>query len=470
MPIDLKKVLGGTSGGGWIIGETRKLPIDPAKTIVEYNGMTLALRNAIRVILATDYPEFYALSDGFYSASFFITRNPSLSGLTNIYSIDSHGTTIIIVGNGGKIGRSTDGGVTWSLVSVGGVTANLRLVHYNPGLARWFIYYDTNKVLVSTDDAASFTDTTVTGLTFASLLSGQTTHLRAATIGNTTVVSCNAVTFVTTNGTSYTSPTMPSAEIAAGKLTKGNGYFCILTATLRLYTSTTGTGAWTNVVQFVKGTVSDPYTESYGVVFTGTRWILGVGGAYTEGIESSYPKTGPQPGPTDYYLNSITENMLAYTTGGSMVNPTGSWTYLTRTIGGYYITNWGFDGGSNYWKSGRYVSFMYNGPSDTFGSFGGYGDLYSQGSQWNLYARSLWDDIIANPTNQSSFFDVEDRVSGTTIASTLQLRLTNDSLIASGISGSANTFDLSTSGSSPSRSLPINTSGSGEGTTVTRIK
>lgn len=469
MPIDLKKVLGGTGGSGWLIGETRKLPIDPTKTIVEYAGMTLALRNAIRVVLATDYPEFYALTEGYYSSGFFITRNPSLSGLTDIRSIDSNGSTIIIVGNNGKIGRSTDAGVTWNLISADSVTATLHLVHYNPGLAKWFIYYNTNKVLVSSDNGATFLDTTVTGLAFASLLSGQTTYLRAATIGNTTVVSCSAVTFVTTNGTSYTSPTMPSAEIAAGKLTKGNGYFCILTATLRLYTSTTGTGAWTNVVQFEAGAYANPYQESYGVVFTGTRWILGMGGAYADSIISTYPKTGPAPGPTEYYRNAVTENMLAYTTGGSMTNPTASWGYLTTTIGGYYVNGWGYDGGSSFWQSGRLVDMIYSGPSEAFGSYGNYGDLYSFGSTWRLFARTLWDDVITNGFSSGKFSSTL-TVAGADINFPNRLQLTNDNLIASGINAAASTFGLSTSGVSPARSLPISTVGDGEGTTVTRIK
>ncbi|MFD2837928.1 hypothetical protein ACFS3C_19210 [Azotobacter vinelandii] len=82
----------------------------------------------------------------------------------------------IATGPAGGISRSTNGGVTWTAVT-SGVTATLGQPSYGGG--KWVIPYATNKVLISADDGASWTDTTVQG-SFSFSATGKTAYLNGA--------------------------------------------------------------------------------------------------------------------------------------------------------------------------------------------------------------------------------------------------------------------------------------------------
>lgn len=472
MSIDLKKELGGNSlGGQWLVGRTENLPVQPGKGVFQYNNMTLITRDAQNTILASDYPDFYNLSNGFYPGFFYYARYTS--GLTAPVYADSHDTTVIAVGAAGKISRSTDTGVTWSVIS-SGVSADLAIIHYNVTNTKWYIPYAANKCLISTDDGLTWVDTTCTGLTWDN--SSCYYMMRMESIAGTTVFSNGFATYRTTNGVTWT------VVNTAGKLAQGNGWFTLLHQDCTAHASQDGT-TWTALNSGLAfksyANLNSAFNMSYGVVYTGIRWIVATTDYrdFTWFQDSGIPRTSPIP------TNSIATpawsvNYYAYSTTS---NPTSSWTYFTVTYPASTSSSWMLDGGhSTYFQ-------QINSPGFTVGMFSVVGDVFSLVTgfgpdanyvhtsssfeawhQANLtahYPTSYPVSIVLSAASPATALDI----TGMSFYSDVQRNgITRGNLVW----GKGTAFlTLSGSGTAPARVLPTYTNPyGGEGTACTRIK
>lgn len=472
MSIDLKKELGGNSlGGQWLVGRTENLPVQPGKGVFQYNNMTLVTRNSQNTLLASDYPDFYNLSNGFYNDYFYYARYTT--GLTAPIYAESHGTTVIAVGASGAISRSTDTGVTWSSIA-SGVSAALKVVHYNTTNTKWYIPYATNKCLISSDDGLTWVDTTCTGLTWDNTSSYYT--MRMESIGSTTVFSNGLNTYKTTNGSAWTVVTGP------GKLTVGNGWFVVLHSDATAHASQDGT-TWSGVnggVPFLSyAGYSSAASQSYGIVYTDTRWIV----ATTAYDDFAWNYTSTTPRASQAPTNSIATpawsiNYYAYSSSSS---PVSTWNYFRQDYPAGTSTGWTTNGGSAFYFQEIRSNGFYVGLFGTFGENWGFtsGYGYSTGlvsaagsfETWHL-ANVAQTALSSGPTttylNAGVSLATLDLTGIGYMGNPQSVGVTRGNLVW----GAGNAFlTLSGSGTAPSRVLPVYTNVyGGEGVACTRIK
>lgn len=489
--LNLRNLVGG-GGGGVEISETIRRPWAHNPDPFVRDGCTYVDRSYVHALLASNYPVFYEKCAEFYGASFFIPRN-AMDTANTFKHLDSNvnNTTIVAIGTTpggvGVVRRSTNDGASFAGVTVTTSPANsdLHAVHYNATLNKWFIFYSSTRCLMSTDGGATWTDTAITG--FGNTFTSTGLHqIRVFSLGSTVVFASALGVWTSTNGgTTWIQQTTGNTD--GGKLTKGNGLLVLMKyATSNNVYSTADGLTWT-LRGSISGYVDDGsggsgvvdankfWQYSYGVVWDGTRWVIGLGGDFRVQIDSGVPKTDPMPS-TPPTVPTHTTRHYGYTsgTGGGLW----SWTYVSGTINSY-VSNWETSGAAN-WFCEYERDGLYNGP------IGGFGCMVAITSTFNgptsagifdVYAANFWTQLIAS-TGGYTWGNI---VKSTNIDHTgnpfshngpIKLQPTQDDKIYTLSTTGANyTANVTNGGSEPAISLPVfNTGISGEGYQFTRIK
>lgn len=404
MSQSLKALISTGNKINWAIGQTRSdiaLPVNDVTNnnqavVFDYKGMKILYRGAYFTLLQSEYPEAYAQLGAYYGNSPIVGR--TFTGQTEAKWLDSNGNIIIVVGDGGKISRSVDGGVTSATVT-SPTTTNLKRIRYIPALSKWIIPYTTNKCLISTDaTGSSFTDTTVTGLSVD--LSTETNEVRFGYIGNIMVLCTFNKTFVSTNGTAWTA-VLTDINHTNRRLTIGNGYFVIVSHSggNHYFTYSTDGSNW-NAYNGLWSHDAYAGIRSYGMVYDGSRWVFVAGAMSTSEYLSTYPTSGSPP-PSNYWVEPTgSVNVMSYTANG---NPGSSLNIKYYSWGGSYYTNWlnwkSGVGTTQYWYYPGYNNLWINGPTArclpnagafTFSNINDYFDIYQNnnvvsGSNANEY-------------------------------------------------------------------------------------
>lgn len=354
MALDLRAIFGGGGGKQIAIGQNIRWPIDPASQpngIFVRDGMTLVCRNVQRDILASEYPTFYAYTEGYYVNPLYVERTPT--GQTTVRCLESKANGVVmVVGSGGRLSRSTNGGTTWTdtVLSTTPAAADLLCIHHNATLNKWFIFYADNRIMMSVDDGLNWTNTVVTGFTaFTSGSTDRTDTIRCQSIGNTMVFTTRVSSFTCVDGggtwINNNLSSVMSGHAGGGKMTTGNGYWVIIDHTGKMVYSANGT-AWTTGRTFTWSDGEGDNAGNYGAVFDGTRWYVGEGGPSYPAMDTGYPIGGPPPGEGVISLPTAAGNVFSYTSGGS---PGVGWTSVNVTIGGGYATSWSSQGGQTTW-------------------------------------------------------------------------------------------------------------------------
>lgn len=332
------KALLPTNGNNWAIGESKNMAnqansysgaimlkysnynSNGIATVFDYNGMKILYRGAQYTALQSDFPDFYAQCGTSWGSDVYATR--TLTGQTAVRFLDSNGAVLVTVGDGGKISRSTDGGVTWSSIT-SPTTANLKIVRYIPTLNQWIAPSGINSMCISSDDGVSWTNFGsggggVSGLTYdITALTAET--VRMEYIGTYIVLCTGTKTFVSTNGKAWT-----EVLVGAGtqrRLTIGNGYFVVLYVnganTCQFQYSTDGS-SWSSAI----GVAHSGYSQEssveygYGLIYNGTRWLWACGYTPSVTYQSSYPTSGPTPPSGTFVYPGTYTPTLWYTANG----------------------------------------------------------------------------------------------------------------------------------------------------------
>ena len=367
MSQSLKALMGSLNKTSWAIGQSRSdlaLPINQynnsGATVFDYEGMKILYRGAEFTLLQSDYPEAYAAMGIYFGNPTYTVRSPT--GQTICRWLDSNGSILIVVGDGGKISRSTDGGVTWAAVT-SPTALNIKRIRYIPSISRWVAPLTTNKCLISTDaTGASFTETTVTGLSVD--LSSIVDEIRFEYIGTAMVLCVSNKTFTSTNGTAWTE-VLVNASYTYRKLTIGNGYFVIVSYNNeQVYYSYSSNGSsWSSWLSLNNNGGGGAHAAGgYGMVYDGSRWIWICGQADSSEYLSTYPTSGSPPPANYYYESAKSAYVFAYTANG---NPGSSVNYISYSWGGNYYTSWqnwkGSVGTTQYWYAPGWSKNYYSG-------------------------------------------------------------------------------------------------------------
>lgn len=324
--------VGSGSGAGWDIGQGRNDlflgdPKNNTPQIIDYNGMKILFRPEggppYNLSLA-NYPAAYNKI-----APFLITA--AYKNVTNgNLAIDSYSSTVISTNNSGVITRSADSGDTWAAPSYPTLTSfAFRCIKYVPAWNKWIIPYTTNKCLISTDNTgATFTNTTVTGLTID--LNAYYGAIRIKVIGSVLVLCTDTKTFVTNNGTAWTEVMATSVGGATidgyRKLTIGNNFFVMTffqgSQINAAYSSDGYTWSlWSSFAVNHNPSLPSRY-EDYGLVYDGNRWIHGTSfyevvppyGSYTNWSYGMVYSSTATPG-----TGSFTHINNASSSGGTVI-------------------------------------------------------------------------------------------------------------------------------------------------------
>lgn len=360
MSQSLKALMGSLNKTSWAIGQSRSdlaLPINQynnsGATVFDYEGMKILYRGAQFTLLQADYPEAYAAIGIYFGNPTYTSRSPT--GQAVCRWLDSNGPIIIVVGDGGKISRNADGGVTWAAVT-SPTTLNIKRIRYIPSISRWVAPLTTNKCLISTDAGGTgFAETTVTGLSVD--LSAITDEIRFEYIGSAMVLCTNDKTFYSTNATTWTE-VLVGTTYTYRRLTIGNGYFVIVAynndSVVYSYSSNGSSwSGWTSLGNNGGGGMNA--SGGYGMVYDGSRWIWVCGQADSSEYTSSYPTSGGTPPPSNYYYESANAAyVFSYTANG---NPGSSINYVSYSWGGEYYGNW------QTWKAGVGTTQYYYKPA-----------------------------------------------------------------------------------------------------------
>lgn len=405
--INLKRALGSSAGatGSWAIGQSKRVAWAHDTAPFERDGMTFIDRTYLHNLLASEYPEFYDISAGYYGTPYFIQRNAGPSTGSYVFThLDSNtaANTIVAVswnGTNSVIQRSTNDGSTFSTVSAATSPPNqkLWLVLFNPTLNKWFIFYSATRALISSDGGATFVDTAITGL--GNVFSGSAANqMRAFNLGSTIVFATDdntAGVWTSTNGGTTWVQQSVGGSASGGKLTRGNGRVVLLKSSLNVYSTTDGLN-WTAHGAISTSAGGNPsnaaYSYGYGIVWDGTRWIFGTGGGFNNGMDSGVPWTEPAPStpPTIPYHSS---RLYAYSANLN------SWTYITRTRESY-TGSWNYVAGQN-WQARWSLDGYYNGPIASNGAIFGVDNqnvgvgITSPGA-YAVYSDGFWSALIAS--------------------------------------------------------------------------
>jgi hypothetical protein len=242
--------------------------------------------------------------------------------LLSITSQQTTNTTMIAVGTGGTILRSTDSGSTWHVVT-SGVTTTLRSVTY--GYGYYVAVGDAGVILYSTNDGVSWTKFTGTGYNtnynfFSTLIDGSPYFYAAGNGNGSYNVFLQSIPSGSPTGSwlSVENPTGYPLYQAAGTITGSSwhsgvnaGYYTVVMSTGQI---------WQTYVNSTAYTLS-PYAT--GDTFTGNLWgsatasnyncmVVGAGGAiFTTNGQGTFHKQGA----------GFTSNIL----------------YNVRAIGSYFV-------------------------------------------------------------------------------------------------------------------------------------
>jgi hypothetical protein len=443
MPISIATMLR-QGVGSWRLGKTERFPA--TDSVVSFENMTLVRRDqSQQVINASEYPEFYNAVRQFYPNDFLSVRNPA--GQTQVRAIASNGTTVMAVGNGGIISRSTDGGDTWSQMT-SPVNVNLYVVAYDPTNTRWVIPYATNKLLISTNNGTTWVDTTVSGLSHNfTQASAEVYNMRLHIAAGIMVLASQGKVFSSADGGS--SWTDVSVSAVGGKLTYGNGFFVIVTPAGSVRYSSNGT-TWT-----VGATLNTSmWDKNYGLVWEGLYWVWGCQTLVVGGVSTGVPANQPPP-------------TTGYPTGQSLVlqYSTGLNSFLSKSVnvGSSEVYE---EDDEWYWAEDTAGCIV--GP---FGQQGFYCGTTTTApvESFILYGNTPYRTLIAN------FNTTEPPIAGTDIAadtdSYQEIGITQGNIIWTLESAGLSDVKLTINSVNPSLALPVFTqTGSGEGNWYTRIK
>ena len=262
------------------------------------------------------------------------------------HTSDTNGNTVIICGSGGKIARSTNNGLTWSVYQAA-TTGICNLILYNPDLSQWVLTDADGRIYTSSNDGVSFTqrrshvgfqaivDMVWTGSKYVGVARG---HASVSTNGTSWTnyaigdgstsayyphIRYDGTTFVasenyyalgqyyvntSTNGTSWTR--RQNAVTAISSLAYGNGVWTMLTGQKDCYTSTNGT-SWTKRADTGIGIYNARWSGEYFVGYFQSAI------AYSSDGISWYGQFVPSSGTSGGYTSNSTRHFFHHT-GGSV--------------------------------------------------------------------------------------------------------------------------------------------------------
>lgn len=430
--------------GSWRLGKTERFP--STDTLVEVDGMTLIRRDSgQQIISAGDYPEFYNMTQGFFTDPYFTDRTPTAQ--TQVRAMDTNGNVFIAVGNGGIISRSIDAGLNWTQIT-SPVNTNFYTIIRDNNNDRWYIPYASNKVLISINNGTSWVDTTVTGLLHDfTQASADVYNLRGIAANGVTVLACQNKVFVTTDGTAWTDVT---ASAVGGKLTYGNGSFVIVTPTGSIRYSSNGT-AWST--GYTLSTTL--WNKNYGLIWDGLYWVWGCKTLTVGGVSSGVADTQPAPlagyptgqsGVLQYSTNFIDFNMKYANVGNNN----------TYASGGFW-----------FWESD--TAGIIVGPKGPQGFYANIINSNQAVEQFELYSATPYRTLISNFTTSSPPIDDASILDDSEFYQ--EIGITGDGIVWSLEPTPLTDIKISGSTATPSKTLPSFTqTGGGEGNWYTRIK
>lgn len=254
-------------GGGVGVGQGVILSSDLTQNTVTYNSQTF-LRSGV-LVNQSAYPSFPAAlaptSASYFSnvTTSFGTSNTPLSVATN------ESGTWVAVGTTGKVIRSTNDGITWNSVYVGGTTVTLRTVATdNAGV--WVLAGDSGTMYRSTDNGESWSS--VTSAFYSNAIYGVTTNGSGTWLG---VGQGGYVTRSTDNGATWSSFSGSWGTALGNCITTDRAGVWIVAANSgsgQIFRSTDNGTNWTYITNF---STSNMATDRSGVwVATGQSGAL----------------------------------------------------------------------------------------------------------------------------------------------------------------------------------------------------